>query len=161
MSYRDVRGAWWRGRTRSSGNPPPRVIGREFGPRQLFTLVAGCCLAWVIADAGYWFLFRRDPALRLDPVMGMVPISSSQALNTTEGRSYQSGFNAFGSVVLPTPHSPRRRVVLLGDSEVACYAVDPSDQFGALLARRFPDVQFTCIAQPNYSVADFSGSRDP
>jgi hypothetical protein len=158
MSYRDVRGAWWpgsRGRTRESGAPLISVIGSRFGLRHLLPLLAGWCIAWVVADAGYWLLFARDPALRLDPAMGLVPISSSQSLNTTDGHSYQLGFNAFGSVVLPTPNVARRRVMLLGDSEVSCYSVDRGDQFGTLLARRFPDVQFTCIAQPGYSVADY------
>jgi len=157
MSYRDVRGRWksaGRGRTRAAGAPLMAGRGRRLRIRHVAGFVLGAVLAWVLVDAGYWLIFLRDPALRLDPCRGLVPVSRSQALRTNEGFSYQAGFNAHGSVELPSPSRPRRRVVLLGDSESAGYALEPRFHYGALLAQRFPDVEFFCEAQPNYSAAD-------
>lgn len=157
MSYRDVRGRWIpaaRGRTRAAGAPLMAARGRRPRLRDLARFVLGAALAWLLVDAGYWLLLLRDPALRLDPCRGLVPVSRSQALRTNEGFSYQSGFNEAGSVVLPAPRHPRARVVLLGDSESAGYALEPRFHYGTRLAARFPDVEFFCDAQPNYSIAD-------
>lgn len=158
MSYREVRGSWWparTGRTRAAAAPLLSRIGRRPGARAALAILAGAALAWVLVDAGWWLAFARDPALRLDPCRGLVPLTDTQALRTGEGHSYQARFNAFGSVILPAPRRIHHRVLLIGDSESASYAIDPRDHYGARLAARFPDVEFTCEAQPNYSLADF------
>lgn len=157
MSYRDVRGRWMqagRGTVHASGAALMGSRGRRVRVQDLVRFVLGAGLAWLLVDAGFWLLFLRDPALRLDSCRGLVPVSASQALRTNEGFSFQSGFNASGSVALPSPSRPRSRVVLLGDSESAGYALEPRFHYGALLAARFPDVEFYCEAQPNYSAAD-------
>lgn len=158
MSYRAVRGSWWSGRrgwTRAAGAPLLGTLGRRPGPIAFLAPLLGVVLAWVLVDAGWWLLFAREAALRLDPVRGLVPIAHQAVLRTDEGHAYHPGMNDFGSVTLPTPGVVRHRVLLLGDSESAGYAIDPEFHYGALLARRFPDAQFVCEAQPNYSVADY------
>jgi hypothetical protein len=159
MSFRDVRGAWWaarEGRNQAASAPLLPALGRRAAVRSVLAGLAGFAIAWVLVDAGQYLLFERDPALRLDALRGLVPVSSSDALRTGEGHSYQCGFNEYGSVRLPAPTRPvRRRVLLLGDSESASYAIDPGQHYGALLARKFPDVEFVCESQPNYSVSDY------
>ena len=118
-------------------------------------LLAGFALAYLAVNVANALVIERLPELRVDPWLGLVPVSTSSSITTLDGRSVQHGFNRFGSVLLPVRPHARKRVLLLGDSESASYALDPRWHYARRLGERFPDIEFTVIAQPNYSVSDY------